>query len=295
MINPKSQPRRPSLYWPSAHRRHSVGAFVCVIAFGTVTTAAHGEDVKTIKDCSVCPEMVTIPGGSFVMGIEKEKATGPNRNRYPPVRIHLSEYRMSSTEITYGQYERCVDDGKCELPSELQKQNWQKEYPIAYVTWYNAQDYANWLSDKTGKRYSLPSEAQWEYAALAENPEYSVFFASGVMKAKSSPANKLGLYGMFGNVSEWVQDCTLSRLSSYPLNGSPHTESGCNFRAIRGAFWRHASDKTRITRRSFGRATCELSEINEPVRDPIGPKTFNEIGSCPVERGASTGFRVISQ
>ena len=116
-------------------------------------------------------------------------------------------------------------------------------------------EYAKWLSSQTGKRYRLPSEAEWEYAALAgtdtaywwgEQVQHGManFVGSdsrwGGKQASpvgSFPANPFGLYDMAGNVWEWVQDCWQDTYDGAPTDGSAWEEKHVVQRVIRGGSW----------------------------------------------------------
>jgi len=121
------------------------------------------------------------------------------------------------------------------------------------VSWNDAQDFARRLSQKTGKQYRLPSEAEWEYAARAgsstkwsfgdnENQlgEYAWFSSNS--QSKTHPAaqkrpNAFGLYDMHGNVWEWTQDCWNANYSGAPGNGSARESGDCGNRVLRGGSW----------------------------------------------------------
>ena len=126
--------------------------------------------------------------------------------------------------------------------------------PVERVSWNDAQEFAQRLSQKTGKRYRLPSEAEWEYAARAGSStkwsfgdnasqlgDYAWFSANSQNKtqrvAQKRP-NAFGLFDMHGNVWEWVQDCWHGDYSGAPTDGSAWT-TGCsnNYRVLRGGSW----------------------------------------------------------
>lgn len=137
--------------------------------------------VALFKDCMDCPEMVTIPPGSFDMGSSDSEIERFD-NEGPVHRVNVRQFAMGKTEITKDQFAAFVtatgyvtDDscwtfeaGKYQRRSE---RNWRDSkteqsgsYPVSCVNWHDAKAYAEWLSHKTGKQYRLPTEAEWEYA-----------------------------------------------------------------------------------------------------------------------------------
>jgi formylglycine-generating enzyme required for sulfatase activity len=136
------------------------------------------------------------------------------------------------------------------------------------VSWRDADEYATWLSHKTGQRYRLPSESEWEYAARAgsavprpwntdaaactdanvadetaarQYPGWKVHPCSdGYIYSSpvgSFQANEFGLYDMLGNVFEWVQDCWHPDYHGAPTNGSAWLSGDCSQRDMRGGSW----------------------------------------------------------
>ena len=119
----------------------------------------------TFKDCAKCPEMVVIPGGTFLMGSppgEKEH----NKFEGPQHRVKVGRFAMGRYEVTFAEWDDCIAAGRCShRPGD---EGWGRgRRPVINVTWMDAKQYVVWLSRKTGKRYRLPSEAEWEYAARA--------------------------------------------------------------------------------------------------------------------------------
>ena len=115
-------------------------------------------------------------------------------------------------------------------------------------------EYIKWLSIQTGKRYRLPTEAEWEYAARSggkdeiwagtsdenELDRYAVFRKQQTEPVGSRMPNGLGLYDMSGNVWEWVEDCWHGGYNSAPEDGSAWLEAGggnCGRRVFRGGSW----------------------------------------------------------
>jgi formylglycine-generating enzyme required for sulfatase activity len=137
--------------------------------------------------------------------------------------------------------------------------------PVINVSWDDARAYADWLSDQTGQRYRLPTEAEWEYAARAGtttpfwtgdcihtdqanydgNYDYNGCGAkTGVHRGQTVPAgslppNAFGLHEIAGNVWEWVEDCWHSSYAGAPTDGSAWVEAdgGECARVVRGGSW----------------------------------------------------------
>jgi len=118
------------------------------------------------------------------------------------------------------------------------------------VSWEDARSYVRWLSAKTGERYRLLSESEWEYAARAGTT--TPFHTGRTISTKQAnhdgnlwqptsvgtyPPNAFGLYDMHGNVSEWVQDCGNEDYFGAPVDGSAWESGVCFRRVLRGGSW----------------------------------------------------------
>ncbi|MGN5479862.1 formylglycine-generating enzyme family protein [Cupriavidus basilensis] len=112
-----------------------------------------------IRDCPVCPVMVSLPAGSFTMG---SSTSDPAEK--PPHHVTISQpFAIGRYEVTVEQWNACVDTGGCDRIATVA--NSAKTAPMRDVSWDDAQQYVGWLSKTTGKTYRLPTEAEWEYAA----------------------------------------------------------------------------------------------------------------------------------
>jgi len=142
------------------------------------------------------------------------------------------------------------------------------------VNWHDAKDYADWLSEQTGKPYRLPSEAEWEYAARAGtttpfwqgktistnqanydgNCVYGEgrkgLWRQGTVPVHSFAANAFGLYNVHGNVWEWVEDCWTDRYAGAPTDGSAWKTGDCSRRVLRGGSWGYVPWSLRAASRS---------------------------------------------
>ena len=193
--------------------------------------AALPQPGPTIKDCADCPEMVVIPAGSFDMG------SNDNTDERPVHRANVPSFLIGKTEVTQGQW-RAVMGSNPSLFSSC-----GDDCPVERVSWNEAQQFAQRLSQKTGKQYRLPSEAEWEYAAragsstkwssgdaeyqLVDYAWYSGNSQNRTQRVAQKRPNAFGVYDMHGNVWEWTQDCWHDNYSGAPTDGSAWT-TGCS-------------------------------------------------------------------
>jgi len=200
------------------------------------------------------PTMVVIRSGKFTMGGGKDIVELPTHT----VTIG-SPFAMSVHEISFAEYEKFCQSTKSTCP----KQPWSgKDYPAVNITHSEAAAYADWLSQKTGQTYRLPSEAEWEYAARAgTTSEYpfgdEILITDAVFsdrKKLSAPLpksdrsinkNKFRLYHMVGNVREWVADTWQDSYSEAPDDGSANIQSGENEHVVRGGSYTDSADALR--------------------------------------------------
>ncbi|MEL7491421.1 MAG: SUMF1/EgtB/PvdO family nonheme iron enzyme [Pseudomonadota bacterium] len=213
---------------------------------------------STFRDCDVCPQMATAPRGAFMMGSPDNE---PGRDPYegPQREVTVASFAISAHEVTHAEWNACVDDGGCGGYKPGDAGFGRDDRPAIYISWRDATRYAAWLSEKTGKKYRLPSEAEWEYAARGgADTAYSWgagFDASRVPLGKTEPVgafepNGFGLYDMHGNAAEWVQDCYTNNYAAAPTDGSASLSGDCERRVVRGGSWRSNAKQLRTANRS---------------------------------------------
>ena len=203
--------------------------------------------------CDVCPEMVELSGGTFTMGSPDTEA-GRSGNEGPQRDVTLRPFAISATEITRQQWKLCADAGACRADP-----GGDGNEPVTQVSYDDAVAYTTWLTEQSGRRHRLPSEAQWEYAARGgtTTPYWwgSNYPGKGVVKgaavdATSLPSNSFGVSGMLGNVREWVADCYVNNYSDAPSDGRVLRVSGCERFVVRGGSWRLDAEQHRAANRA---------------------------------------------
>jgi len=212
----------------------------------------------SVRDCDACPEMFLLPPGSFVMGSDQGN---PNETPAHSVRIPNAFY-IGRTEVSQTQWRACVADGGCRAtPNDANRGT--PDAPVVRVNYRDANSYAQWLSGRSGKRYRLPSEAEWEYAAQGGSGAQSHSQGNANCKRCSGrsarrplppdgfAANDYGLVHMLGNVFEWVTDCANRSYRMAPNNGTAWTRGDCNKRGLRGGSWSTSSRSVRSASRRF--------------------------------------------
>ena len=199
------------------------------------------------------PEMVIVQPGTFTMGNERRPFTSPAH------KISVKKaFAIATHEITFAEYDRFAKATGRALPNDA---GWgRSSRPVINVSWEDAQQYARWLSEQSGQRYRLPSEAEWEYAARAgtDTPfwwgegsargkancrrgcasEFNSLFSTSSAPVGNYKANQFGLFDTAGNVAEWVQDCFLGDYSNHRRDARAVEIKNCELRSVRGGSMR---------------------------------------------------------
>ena len=220
----------------------------------------------------LAPEMVSISGGTFLMGDVNSMANDVLAHRFqtPVHSVTVPDFRIGKYEVTFDEWDACWADGGCRGHWPHDDFDGRGNRPVINVSWDHAQLFINWLNRKTGGGYRLPTEAEWEYAARAgTTTEYSWGNDIGLGRAscsgcssfptrRTSPvgsfsANPWGLHDMHGNASEWVQDCLnydydgapRSGYEGAPSDGSAWESGYCSDRIWRGGSWSNSASALR--------------------------------------------------
>ncbi len=217
------------------------------------------------RDCDECPEIVVIPAGSYYMGSERSL---PQEKPRREVKIDRP-FGIGISEVTIREWDMCLREGGCNMPPEAVTND---RLPMSNVSWDDAQRFVRWLSEKTGREYRLPTEAEWEYAAGAgtatpfwwgkevgegnancsdcgTTPAGSPT-GEGPLPVGSFKPNPFGLYDVHGNLWEWTLDCANPSYEGAPSDGKAQLRGDCIRRVLRGGSWKLDSKYMRTTRRN---------------------------------------------
>lgn len=252
---------------------------------------------------SIGMDLVWIPPGQYMMGSSLSEPIRET-DETPQHRIQIRGFWMSRSEVTVGQFTTFINATQHQTEGEkqgwsntLEGRTWQKKQgvswrdpgfnqsdrsPVVCVSWNDAKAFCDWLNQKEGKIYRLPTEAEWEYACRAGSAETYCFgnndsklseYAWYVSNSKrqthpvcEKQANAFGLYDMYGNVYEWCEDWYASNYYARSPAVDPQGPSPDQYRNMRGGSW------------------------NDP---PHYCRSADRKGLPPGYNGVSVGFRVL--
>ena len=213
-------------------------------------------------------KMIWVEGGDFLMGCTSEQGNCES-NEQNVRRVTVDGFYIGMLEVTQSQWEKVVGTS---ISQQRNKANpdWSlrgvgPDYPMYFVSWDEAMEFCRLLSNKTGRTYTLPTEAQWEYAARGGNKNEGAKYAGSNMIdavawytdnsgssthiVGSKRANALGIYDMSGNVWEWCKDWYASSYVSYDTNNPVGPSSGSD-RVVRGGSWYSNASRCRVAGRN---------------------------------------------
>jgi eukaryotic-like serine/threonine-protein kinase len=214
--------------------------------------------------------MIQIPTGTFMMG-SPDREAGQENSEAPQHPVHVSTFYVGQTQITQAQWNAICPDKSVTFGSNSQ-------LPVDSISWLDAIEFCHRLSTKTGRKYRLPSESEWEYVCRAttttpfaygatispsivnyngERPYAQI--AKGICREKSTPVaifppNLFGLYDMHGNLWEWCLDEWFANYHGAPTDGSARgdleSRDENKQRVVRGGSWFSSGQMCRAASRS---------------------------------------------
>ena len=204
---------------------------------------------------------------------------GRDEDEGPIHEVTIAEpFSVGIYEVTFAEWDTCVQDGGCSQYRPDDEEWGRGMRPVVNVSWKDVQKYVGWLSDRTGEKYRLLSEAEWEYVARArtttpfhtgavistEQANYDGNYTYGVggkgqyrertVAVGSFPENGFGLHDVHGNVIEWVQDCWNESYTGAPTDGTAWETGDCRYRVVRGGSWFGSPKNLRSASRGIGDA-----------------------------------------
>lgn len=287
----------------------------------SVTDAGQLSPGSIFRDCrdESCPWLVVVPPGRFAMGSPASEVDRLGHEGAQHEVVIAVKSAVMQLEVTRGQFAAFVKETKYQTEADCHRRKgkdlaidqngaWNSvgfiqtdQHPVVCVSWNDARAYAQWLRQRTGRNYRLPTEAEWEYAARAGGQTRYAFgdraneictygnVADRSLKdalndalkgwpsadcsdgyvytapVKSFKANAFGLYGMLGNAWEWTEDCYHDSYSNAPGDGSAWVDGDCSRRILRGGGWDSA---------------------------PLFARSANRIRGAPGVRSNDVGFRL---
>lgn len=268
--------------------------------------------VEVFQDCQHCPEMAVIPGGSFLMGSPDDER-GRYRDEGPRREVSLPRFALGRYEVTRGEFAHFVamtghTTGACvywdvgfgdirrgydlDLHNPSHQHRETDRHPVTCVSWHDARAYVDWLRERTGKAYRLPSETEWEYAARAgtrsryfwgDDAGFACDHANGHDRTSegtnvfnweplpcsdgysltapvgSFEANGFSLFDMAGNLWEWVEDHYRRSYKGAPADGGAWSSNRHAARVLRGGSWENQPRDLRSARRLWSRSESRLN------------------------------------
>lgn len=252
------------------------------------------------------PEMVLIEGGKQKIGQKDPDVHGKGNsvNEQPEHLVSIDSFYIGRTEVTVKQYYAFVKETRSHFPewakvgsifniktgSDPKFRNSYKglfsdDWPIVGVNWFDATAYCEWLSNKTGQKYRLPTEAEWEFAAKGGTFSQGYLYAGANMaddhawydansfghanETATAQPNEYELFDMSGNVSEWCSDWYSATYYQISPAKNPKGPATGTMKVIRGGSFSFDSFFLRTTARAF----------NPPdyISDDVGFRVVREI------------------
>jgi len=286
----------------------AVAAAAGVIAAQALSArqAALAKYTDTIPNTKITFEMVPIPAGTLLMGSPESEA-GRNADEGPQHKVTLKAFYIGAKEVTWAEYDEFAFSLDLQRKRKLgltgpkdagdavsrptppyadESWGWGKDaQPVIGITQYSATKYCEWLSARTGKKYRLPTEAEWEYAARAGtttaygfggDPAAIAEYAWLKSNSEEQPhvggqkkPNAWGLFDVHGNAAEWTRDLYAADFYAKSPADNPVNDAGKELypHAVRGGSW---DDEPARLRSAARRSSAEAWSR----RDPQNPKSL---------------------
>jgi sulfatase modifying factor 1 len=211
---------------------------------------------------ALLPALALISEGWFLMGCDSGQD-----NEQPVHQVCVDHFLLAASQVTNADYARFLRDTRSLPPPFWNDPNFNHpEQPVVGVSWFEAVRYCEWLSAQTGRRFRLPTEAEWERAARGGRegalfpwgnvpPESLQGYAgrrwqTGPEPVGQASANEYGLYNMCDNVHEWCADWYAPGYYAVSPDRNPRGPETGDRRASRGGSWRHHIKISRCAARS---------------------------------------------
>ena len=216
--------------------------------------------IETITVNGVSFNMVYVEGGTFKMGATEEQGNDSYNDEKPSHYVTLSDYYIGETEVTQELWKAVMGNNPSYYSDDEKK-------PVDSVSWNNVQEFITKLSNQTNRKFRLPTEAEWEYAARGGNQSCNCKYSGddsidkiawyySNSKEETHPVaqlrpNELGLYDMSGNVWEWCQDWYSEDYYYSGENFNPNGPSKCNYHVLRGGSCVTDARRCRVSNRYY--------------------------------------------
>lgn len=254
--------------------KRSLSLVLCLIVPGSAVAEGEQSAPKSLSAASMSrlmEEMISVEGGSFSMGSNSEKASSAEK---PAHKVTLDGFRMGKFELSQELFQEVMGWNNSYFPG--------KGRPVNNISWLNIQLFIERLNEMTGKRFRLPTEAEWEYAAkggkLSKGYLYSgsdaideVAWYAGNSKRRAHPSgkkkpNELGLYDMTGNLWEFCHDDAKMRpypdeAQANPVEGSFEKPYSATAKITRGGGYEFDEDESLVFRRDGATPNVRLPDI----------------------------------
>ena len=222
----------------------------------------------------ILPRMVRIRPGKFLMGSPGDEP-GHHVSESPQHEVTIDyAFEVGKYPVTFREWDSAARLGACDgyfPPDEGWGRGWK---PVIHVSWEDAQAYIRFLNERTGRRYRLLTEAEWEYCCragtttayafgdkLVSRKQGVVFAYNRTVEVNRLWANRWGLVSMHGNVWEWVEDCWNGSHAGAPSDGSACTTGDCSNRVLRGGSWLNGPQSLRSADRSGSTSGVRSGDI----------------------------------